>query len=214
MRRSQPSRLATWLLTRMTSSPTSESLIGDLVEQFHRGHSSTWYWRQVVTSILADTAKEFRRHPILAVRANVVGFSVLVALQTGILSLIRNRPVHGALWVAGRWIQPAQWWPSPMLVWYLCLPVAGLFCGWLVGRLHQAHRIAMTRVFAGCFIAFQVVQVCIWLATVDWSVEFNLGHYAISSLILFVTILFSGLWGTPADGQSQLPQLSIPTRNT
>ena len=49
----QPPRVAAWLLERLASGPTRESLIGDLAEQYRRGRSSAWYWRQTLGSILA-----------------------------------------------------------------------------------------------------------------------------------------------------------------
>jgi hypothetical protein len=47
----RPPLLATWLLTHFTSDGRSESLIGDLIEQYRGGRSSAWYWRQAVTAI-------------------------------------------------------------------------------------------------------------------------------------------------------------------
>ena len=201
MRRSRPPRLATWLLSRMTSNPTRESLVGDLIERFHRGRSSGWYWRQVIKAILADTANEFRSHPWLSLRAIVIGFSVLVLFQALVLGWLRTHAFEGVLWIGNRWIKPAAWWP--MAVWYLWLPPAGFSSGWLVGRLHSRHRFAMTRVFAGSFITWQVVQVLLWYLTIDLS-GWNPKHYALTSLIWFVTILMGGLWALPTEGRSEL----------
>ena len=50
----QPPRLASWLLRCFVAGPQRQSLIGDLDEQFARGRSSLWYWRQVATAILAS----------------------------------------------------------------------------------------------------------------------------------------------------------------
>jgi hypothetical protein len=51
---SRPPRLADWLLFRLTSGRRKQSIIGDLHEQYGRGRSFGWYWRQTITTILLD----------------------------------------------------------------------------------------------------------------------------------------------------------------
>jgi uncharacterized protein involved in exopolysaccharide biosynthesis len=51
---SRPPRLADWLLHRLTSGRRQQSIIGDLHEQYRRGRSFGWYWRQTITTILLD----------------------------------------------------------------------------------------------------------------------------------------------------------------
>ena len=80
-----PPRLATWLLQRFAWGPRGESLVGDLLEQYQQKRSSAWYWRQVVTAILARTTSEVAAHKLLAVRAVAVG---------GLVSVLFSVPVH------------------------------------------------------------------------------------------------------------------------
>jgi hypothetical protein len=47
---STPPRLATALLTLLA--PGNEALTGDLLEQFQHGKSRSWFWRQVVSTIV------------------------------------------------------------------------------------------------------------------------------------------------------------------
>jgi hypothetical protein len=47
-----PPAVATWLTERLGPVRYRESLTGDLLEQFHRGRSEVWYWRQVLMAIL------------------------------------------------------------------------------------------------------------------------------------------------------------------
>jgi uncharacterized protein involved in exopolysaccharide biosynthesis len=54
MTASPPPRLADWLLDRLTSGGTSDSLVGDLHEQFGRGRSIAWYWRQATIAIALE----------------------------------------------------------------------------------------------------------------------------------------------------------------
>lgn len=60
MTASRPPRLADWLLQRLTSGPRQQSVIGDLHEQYGRGRSIVWYWRQTVTTILVGDAMKQR----------------------------------------------------------------------------------------------------------------------------------------------------------
>lgn len=56
MTASRPPRLADWLLHRLTFGMRGDSIIGDLHEQYERGRSVGWYWRQTITTILVSVA--------------------------------------------------------------------------------------------------------------------------------------------------------------
>jgi hypothetical protein len=71
MRTSQAPSAATWLLKFLTPRDMSEALIGDLLEEFMRGRSASWYWRQLLTAIIVSFAQELRR------RWMAIGFAVL-----------------------------------------------------------------------------------------------------------------------------------------
>jgi len=57
---SLPPRLADWLLFRLISGRRKQSIIGDLHEQYRRGRSFGWYWRQTITTILLDSLMKRR----------------------------------------------------------------------------------------------------------------------------------------------------------
>lgn len=57
---SGPPKAATWLLKSLTPGSKSEALLGDLEEDFVRGRSAAWYWRQVFVAILVSFAQELR----------------------------------------------------------------------------------------------------------------------------------------------------------
>jgi len=69
---SQPPTVATWLLTTLISGEKRESIIGDLIEQHGRGHSSGWYWRQTISAIVTTFSAEIWRHKLLAVSVAAV----------------------------------------------------------------------------------------------------------------------------------------------
>jgi hypothetical protein len=46
MKPSKPPALATWLLEHARFSTADGVIAGDLLEEFNRGRSAAWYWRQ------------------------------------------------------------------------------------------------------------------------------------------------------------------------
>ncbi len=52
MKSSQPPAVATWLLLQFASEQNRDALAGDLIEEYRRGRSESWYWRQVLIAIV------------------------------------------------------------------------------------------------------------------------------------------------------------------
>ena len=73
----QPPRFPSWLLRRFPDGPRRESLIGDLDEQFARGRSSFWYWRQVLSAILVTC---WRHSPVRIYPRGLLVFVLFCAL--------------------------------------------------------------------------------------------------------------------------------------
>jgi hypothetical protein len=69
---SRPPVLATWLFEHLTRRGHHEALAGDLLEEYSRRRSDTWYWRQVLAAIAADFSTELRSHWVSVVFALVV----------------------------------------------------------------------------------------------------------------------------------------------
>jgi hypothetical protein len=67
MRSSRPPLLATWLIARLVPGEHTESLIGDLMEQFNCGRSPGWYWRQAISAVATTFAAEMWRHKWTAI---------------------------------------------------------------------------------------------------------------------------------------------------
>jgi hypothetical protein len=68
-----PPRVADWLLARFASGPQRESLIGDLLEQYQRGRSASWYWRQTIGAIVIGAVAEAWQHKGLAISVVALG---------------------------------------------------------------------------------------------------------------------------------------------
>jgi hypothetical protein len=64
VKHSSPPRLATWLLEKLGSSYCSDSLAGDLLEQWRAGRASARYWRLVLMAVLLRAGQMVRVHGI------------------------------------------------------------------------------------------------------------------------------------------------------
>ena len=140
----QPPRLASWLLRRFAAGPQRESLIGDLDEQFARGRSSLWYWRQVATAILASRSRHHRR-PIISALSLVVGFLITGAFSAPVFDFIFV-PVKGvaAPGTAPVWVQPFDAYVLSAQIaalggFVLATPVL-FYQAWFVVAGHAAHK--------------------------------------------------------------------------
>ncbi|TAM81536.1 MAG: hypothetical protein EPN47_12340 [Acidobacteria bacterium] len=60
MTKSKPPALAAWMLEHMQWGGKNEALAGDLLEEFQRRRSASWYWRQVIGAIFASLSNEVR----------------------------------------------------------------------------------------------------------------------------------------------------------
>jgi hypothetical protein len=73
MNRPQPPALATWFMSTLLLGHHAEALIGDLIEQHHRGRSSAWYWRQTARAIVTAFAAEMWQQKLLAIVGIALG---------------------------------------------------------------------------------------------------------------------------------------------
>jgi hypothetical protein len=138
MRDRRPPLMATWLLAKCGTSP---SLIGDLEEQFQRGRSKAWYWRQALRASAARTYHNIRDHKLLAVQAILIACTFWGLYDTFVEEMARR---FGLLnWMPVTFTLGAQ----VQLVVLLYMPALGM--GWIVGRLYRgAHQAAMVLVVA------------------------------------------------------------------
>jgi hypothetical protein len=60
-----PPRVALWILNRFCSGYQSESLAGDLIEQFQQGESRPWFWKQVLIAVLVAPTRHVERSLLL-----------------------------------------------------------------------------------------------------------------------------------------------------
>jgi hypothetical protein len=90
-----PPKVATWLLQRLGAGRHSESLAGDLIEQYAEGRGRLWYWQQVALAILLARARAFRARPWTAAMRVLLRLLTEVAVVLGVVSIIdQSRQAH------------------------------------------------------------------------------------------------------------------------
>ena len=201
MKSDRPPVLATRLLDRLVSGPHGDALAGDLVEQYRHGRSGAWCWRQVLAAILAGVGKEVRDHKLLAVRAAAIGLAFYLLSAFPIIWL--------AQWLANEGLL-RYFWSSIWLTYTACA-----VSGWIVARLHPAHRLAMVCVYATSLLLFEWVR---------WGVRFFIGRathpitpqlLAISVLVVLfarpLLVLLGGLAGALARGGATTSHRTHPS---
>ena len=161
----QPPRIATWLLKRTLSSPTRESLIGDLVQRHRHGRSALWYWRQALLAISVDVVRDIRGHRLLAMRAVAVGFTVYLLSAFPILwlsqwlSSMRKTPL---IWVQNWLLETGhdslRLWSFQLIPFWLpegLVYIAAALSGWVVARLNSRHATGMVCAYGAAALLFE-----------------------------------------------------------
>jgi hypothetical protein len=193
MRSSRPPGLATWWLERFCLGPTNDSLIGDLMEEYERGRSRVWYWRQVLAALSLNFRGEFYSHPLLVARAAATVWSVWYLYAFVFSSslhrlLIPSPPATGFMWMVGG-----------------CTVWAGI--GWIVARLHREYKATMLMVFAISVLVCKLPW--FYSLVVDSLGNARYRPYLLNEflemILTFISILMGGLWGVPSEIEAPIP---------
>jgi len=97
----KPPKLATWLLERLTSGYHNDPLAGDLIEEYGRGRSRVWYWRQVLIAILVSTRRTVAPRILYAARRVLFHLAAEVSAVLVIITsvdLFRRMHACGKSW--------------------------------------------------------------------------------------------------------------------
>ena len=204
MRYPEPPRVSTWLLKRLAPRYRRESLLGDLREQIHRGRSVWWYRRQVVGTILSGLAADLTAHKLLAVRALVIGWSVIYLVLQFIGPLIQQtRTMLFSRWGSALWGESEilrQLWRDYSLPFVLLWCLIFMTIGWIVTSLHRRHLPAIVLLFSATLLipapflaleTWRLLGMCCWGTESDrWAVVF----YTLVSIVVYpLCVLIGGL---------------------
>ena len=143
----KPPTVATAILMRL--GPVDECVIGDLMEEYARGRSRWWYWRQVLSVLLLGSVRQLRARPARAACATAIGWATL-GLGFTLLGDRTAEGVAGLLWSwdrSGAYAGTLPWWPfqlSAALVSYGGFAVSG----WLVARASRPIAAATVLTYA------------------------------------------------------------------
>lgn len=132
-------RPAVWLMDRFG---VSEILVGDLVEERSRKHSTLWLWRQVLVAIAGTVAGDIRAHKWLAIRAVVLGWGVgqfVAPFRRILIPLMSGRWV----WLSEGWLDNALGFPVMPLPFMIVMSAGAVITGLVVARLHRGHEMSM-----------------------------------------------------------------------
>jgi hypothetical protein len=120
MRRLNPPPLATWILERCTPGQRDQALAGDLLEEFQRGRSHGWYWRQCLAACLVGWVR------YLGNRSSLIAFATLWSMLAPAWSMLVDRVQYRS--VA---------WPAEVAAW-LGLNLVFIWTGMLLfATLHR-----------------------------------------------------------------------------
>jgi hypothetical protein len=191
MRFSQPPVAATWLLKHLACE--NEALAGDLMEEYRKGRSTAWYWRQVLIAIAVGSANTIRAHKVLALRAIFVGWSAQY-----LTNYLIGHPVFD-LYVAllrkfgiiPNWLQ-WHYYDYPLL---LPMCACAAFTGWIVGRLHRPHQAVMLFAFLASVLLWDLPEFFRLTTDAISSPRFlpYLYVHSIEVSLTAISILFGGL---------------------
>jgi hypothetical protein len=169
--------------------PDAEFLMGDLREEYARGRSRAWLWMQVLAALLIGAWRETLVHRRAAASAALTGLASLWCLW-GLSIWLLLRPAafpHAVDW---------QWEHR------LSLSVVGaayaFSSGWIVGRMHQAHRTAAVCGFAASVIVVSAFELplLLWLAPNVFFVTVvpQLPMLLVASMFAPIPIVLGGFW--------------------
>jgi hypothetical protein len=163
MRSTRPPKIPRWLLRHFGSSPKNDAVIGDLDEQYQRGRSLLWYWRQVLLAIVEGFVAEIRLHKLLAIRALFIGnlFKIVTTYLLDLVTRYLARHRHA--------------WETPNLL-FSSLVVTILLCAIsarIVALLHRPHERATVFAFAAWQFLPSLPLLGFVAAQLSWIREFG-----------------------------------------
>jgi hypothetical protein len=152
------------VLLRQIRGYRAESLIGDLSEEYIKGRSALWYWRQVLLAVIAGYLRLLRIHGLSffgAVALGAGGVQICIALVQRMSDVVWQREL--ATFGAGLTAEDLQS-VEHLLFWTAWTPLTAVTYG-ILGRLISALHRAHPKWVVGIFTAF------ILLSRLPWTIR-------------------------------------------
>jgi hypothetical protein len=210
MRSTEPPRLAIWLLRHFGCGLHTESLLGDLAEQYRQGHSRLWYWKQVVASVLLSFVSEVWNHRLLALRALTVGWVIKAICGFAFLYIYgtpAKRLFTGEI-------------ESSLLVAVIGL-LAMMFNAWIVAQTHRSHYKAMVLLYLAVeligipftFVTRGIFGAWYWIFLLSQLMNAIVAHFGIfnsiaslcvaATVVVIGTLIGGGFFSRPRSNSSE-----------
>jgi hypothetical protein len=132
-----------WLLDRLGLDP---AITGDILEEWAQGHSTIWYWRQILSVLRVAIWEAILDHKLLAVRAVATGCAMNYALMfvfehfsQYLTPLTPNASFR--TWISGLSL----------------ILLIQTVTGWVVARTHRAQPVPMVTAFAIFLMLWAIV---------------------------------------------------------
>lgn len=207
-----PPRLATWLLNRLSG--YNQALVGDMIEEYRRGRSRLWYWRQTAIAVLRSTVTDVRSHPVLALRAFVLMVVCVLCFQYGLMPLF-DVLVRDVIWK----LNPRLLYPEHVtyfsfaynfLVLQVLVPCIGYVIGArIVARLHRSHQAPFTLFNAALILLVNNALALLWFVVHPGHLQLFSSYlcYSVPPILLFtLSTIVGGLWTIRASNAPQLEE--------
>ena len=170
MRSTEPPRIATWLLRQFGCSPETDVILGDLTEQYRRGRSNLWYWRQSLNAIAVGLFREVRQQKARTLAAVVTGCIIFAFYRSPL-----DRPLFQSIslqinFASMQYQIPPSWWVYYGM-YFLLLSfltaimglIVGAFSGWIVAKLQPSHCVPIVLMFVAFLCGY-------WLFSLSFSI--------------------------------------------
>jgi hypothetical protein len=185
------------LLVAFVPERTTEALCGDLIEEYQRGRSRAWFWRQVLVAVVASVTHEVRSKKLHTIRALFIGYVVATGLCYFTTSLV------------ARFV----WGYKAYLAFLPFVFFSAAASGWVVRRSHGKPMVLVFAVF--CIVASIVsFAAYAWLPFYD-RIFYDripvpvLAFFAVSDFIVGpVGVVLGGFWGPSVRGNSSSQSLA------
>lgn len=190
----RPPVVATWLLQTFGSDPRNDQIVGDLIEQYSRGRSPFWYWRQAMAAIVTGFFDQIRANWLVTLGALLTGWGAWFILNSGLTAGLER--------LVNPW--EAQSPALAALLWWTAWLANRAISGWTIGRFYGKGRVA--------FVLLLSLTVFVWKAKMfewpfyidyQWPLQITLNtheefHFFLGLLSMILAplfVLFGGLFG-------------------